>query len=59
MPELDVKLPHIPAHARVRIWFWNNAGAQTHICRAIDASATRRALISMGATVFHTEYLFD
>jgi len=44
-----------PEHAFTRIWFWNNAGAQTLLCPVHEAHEIKQRLISEGAVVWHTE----
>jgi len=41
----------------VRIWFFNNAGAQNLDCPAREANEIRRLLISEGAVVYHSQVL--
>lgn len=50
-----VKPTRMPAHAWVRIWFFNNAGAQTLDCPAHEANEIRRRLIAEGAVVYHSQ----
>lgn len=50
-----VKPPHPPEHAQTRIWYWNQAGAQTMLCPVHEAPAIRERLIAEGAVVWHTE----
>lgn len=44
-----------PRKAQVRIWFWNNAGAQTLLCPTHEAADIRQRLLAEGAIVWHTE----
>ena len=53
--DTDVKPARPPEHAHTRIWFWNNAGAQTLLCPAHEAADIRQRLLSEGAIVWHTE----
>ena len=53
--ETEVKSAKLPEHAYTRIWFWNNAGAQTLLCPVHEANDIRRRLIGEGAVVWHTE----
>jgi hypothetical protein len=50
-----VKPAHPPEHAFTRLWFWNNAGAQTLLCPVREAADIKRRLIAEGAVVWHTE----
>jgi hypothetical protein len=50
-----VKPASSPEHAYTRLWFWNNAGAQTLLCPVHEANAIRQRLIAEGAVVWHTE----
>jgi len=52
-----MKPARTPEHAYTRIWFWNNAGAQTLFCPVHETQAIRKRLISEGAVVWHTEVL--
>jgi len=45
------------AQSLVRIWFFNNAGAQNLDCPASEATEIRRRLISEGAVVYHSKVL--
>ena len=53
--ETEVKPAKLPEHAFTRIWFWNNAGAQTLLCPVHEANDIRQRLIAEGAVVWHTE----
>ena len=53
--EIPMKPARTPEHAWVRIWFFNNAGAQTLDCPAREAPDIRSRLISEGAVVYHSE----
>lgn len=53
IPPVTPPLP--PADTHARIWFWNQAGAQTFICPARDAQEHMRRLIAEGAVVWRTE----
>lgn len=53
--ETEVKPAKLPEHAYTRIWFWNNAGAQTLLCPIHEANDIRQRLIGEGAVVWHTE----
>lgn len=46
---------HPLAQAQVRVWFWNNAGAQHLICPLREANHIRQLLLSEGAVVWHSE----
>ena len=50
-----MKPPHPPADSRVRIWFWNKAGAQHLICPLAEVNDIRKRLLSQGSVVYHTE----
>lgn len=52
---MDPGAPHPLAQAQVRIWFWNNAGAQHLICPLREANHIRQLLLSEGAVVWHSE----
>lgn len=41
--------------SRIRIWYWNQAGADSFICSVTEAKAHRERLIAEGAVVWHTE----
>jgi hypothetical protein len=51
----DVKPAKLPEHAYTRLWFWNNAGAQTLLCPVHEAAEIKERLLSSGAVVWHTE----
>lgn len=53
--DTDVKPARLPEHAYTRIWFWNNAGAQTLLCPVHEAAEIKERLMSAGAVVWHTE----
>lgn len=55
VPSTEVKPPKLPEHAYTRLWFWNNAGAQTLLCPVHEAPDIKRRLIAEGAIVWHTE----
>ena len=50
-----MKPARTPERAWVRIWFFNNAGAQTLDCPVREAPDIRSRLISEGAVVYHSE----
>jgi hypothetical protein len=50
-----VKPPKPPEHAFTRLWFWNQAGAQTLLCPVHEATDIKQRLIAEGAVVWHTE----
>lgn len=52
---MTVKPPQLSPIARIRLWFWNPAGAQSFICPVTEAKAHRERLIAEGAVVWHTE----
>ena len=57
MQETEVKPAKLPEHAYTRIWFWNNAGAQTLLCPVHESNDIRQRLIGEGAVVWHTEVI--
>lgn len=44
-----------PENALARIWFWNQAGAQSFICPAREVRDHYRRLTADGCIVWHTE----
>lgn len=52
---MTVKPPHLHPFSRIRIWYWNQAGANSFICPVAEAKAHRERLIAEGAVVWHTE----
>lgn len=52
---MTVKPPQLSPLSRIRIWYWNQAGANSFICSVEEAKAHRERLIAEGAVVWHTE----
>lgn len=44
-----------PENAQARVWFWNQAGAQSFICPAREVRDHYRRLTADGCIVWHTE----
>lgn len=51
----EVKPARPRPHSQTRIWFWNNAGAQSFVCSIHEAARHRARLLTEGAVVWHTE----
>ena len=52
-----LKRPHATNTPRVRLWFWNPAGAQSLTCPAQEAKLLKERLIAEGAVVWQTTAL--
>lgn len=50
-----MKLPRTAPTGRVRLWFWNLAGAQSLLVPRDQAPIERQRLLAEGAVVYHTE----